>query len=174
MDAQGEQAVAGYQRACRELDSRLAGATPAWLQAHSEGTRWSNEELLFHMVFGYMVVAALLPMVRIFGRLPKSWNRAFGRFLNACTVPFDVVNFWGTRAAALVFNHRRMSRKMHATTRRLAARLGGESPASLVRAMDFPDRWDPFFKPVMTLADVYAYPTLHFDFHASQLSSSPR
>ncbi len=40
---------------------------------------------------------------------------------------------------------------------------------ALERAMDFPTRWDPFFKARMTLADVYAYPVLHFDFHARQL-----
>jgi hypothetical protein len=34
------------------------------------GTRWTNEELLFHMVFGYMVVQRLLRLVRLFGRLP--------------------------------------------------------------------------------------------------------
>jgi hypothetical protein len=36
--------------------------------------------------------------------------------------------------------------------------------------MAFPDRWDPFFTPSMTVNDVYAYPTLHFDFHEQQLS----
>jgi hypothetical protein len=36
--------------------------------------------------------------------------------------------------------------------------------------MPFPDRWDPFFASWMSLLDVYAYPTLHFDFHAKQLS----
>lgn len=35
--------------------------------------------------------------------------------------------------------------------------------------MPFPDQWDPFFKRVMTVQDVYAYPTQHFDFHARQL-----
>jgi hypothetical protein len=35
--------------------------------------------------------------------------------------------------------------------------------------MSFPTRWDPFFKETMTLADVYAYPVAHFDFHAAQL-----
>jgi hypothetical protein len=162
--------MADYQRACRELDAYLARATPAQLKARSAGTRWNNEELLFHMVFGFMVVQALVPLVKMVSRLPRPWGRAFARALNAATVPFDIVNFWGSRAAALVFNHRRMSRKMHATTRRLAAALEGESPASLARCMDFPGRWDPFFQPSMALADVYAYPTLHFDFHARQLS----
>ncbi|WP_288025509.1 DinB family protein [Arthrobacter sp.] len=170
MDVQGERTVAEYQRACRELDAYLARATRAQLKAHSDGTRWSNEELLFHMVFGYMVVRALVPLVKMIGRLPEPWRRALARALNVSTVPFDVVNFWGSRAAALVFNRKRMARRMLATTRKLAAALEGESPASLARSMDFPNRWDPFFRPSMTLADVYAYPTLHFDFHGKQLS----
>jgi hypothetical protein len=170
MDAQVERTTADYRRACRELDAYLARATRAQLRERSAGTRWSNEELLFHMVFGYMVVRALVPLVKMASRLPRPWGRAFARALNASAVPFDVVNFWGSRAAALVFNRKRMARKMRATTHKLAAALEGESPASLARTMDFPIRWDPFFQPSMTLVDVYAYPTLHFDFHARQLS----
>lgn len=33
-------------------------------------------------------------------------------------------------------------------------------------------RWDPFFTAVMSVVDVYACPTLHFDFHIRQLSLS--
>ncbi|WP_261382549.1 hypothetical protein [Arthrobacter sp. UKPF54-2] len=33
------------------------------------------------------------------------------------------------------------------------------------------ERWDPFFRARMSLADVYAYPVDHFDFHAAQLSA---
>ena len=31
-------------------------------------------------------------------------------------------------------------------------------------------RWDLFFKDFMTLADLYHYPTKHFDFHQRQLT----
>ena len=31
------------------------------------GTRWTNQQLLFHMLFGYLIVRALLPLVRIHG-----------------------------------------------------------------------------------------------------------
>lgn len=55
----------------------------------------------------------------------------------------------------------------------LARRLEHESPDSLARSMPFPTRWDPFFTAGMTLADVYAYGTQHFDFHAKQLSLRP-
>ncbi len=33
-----------------------------------------------------------------------------------------------------------------------------------------PVRWDPFFQDFMTLADIYRYPTQHFDFHRPQLT----
>ncbi|WCI07879.1 hypothetical protein PJ267_14630 [Arthrobacter sp. OVS8] len=51
------------------------------------------------MVFGYIVVLALLPLVRVFGRLPDSVNRGFAWLLNAGTVPFDIINYWGSREA---------------------------------------------------------------------------
>ena len=65
-----EQILAGYGRARHSLDVWLEGATAADLRRRSNGTRWTNEELLFHMVFGYMIVRALLPMVHTISRLP--------------------------------------------------------------------------------------------------------
>ncbi|ANR63376.1 hypothetical protein C627_12250 [Corynebacterium glutamicum ZL-6] len=160
----------GYRRACVELDDLLARAGDGELRRRSAGTRWTNEELLFHMVFGYMVVRTLLPLVKLFGHLPPSLNNAFARLLNAGIRPFDWVNYWGSCAAARVYNRHRMAWKLRRLTTTLAARLEKESEESLALRMAFPTRWDPFFDAVMTVADVYAYPTLHFDFHARQLS----
>ncbi|MGO4186331.1 DinB family protein [Pseudarthrobacter sp. TAF60_1] len=173
MNPAKDEIVSGYSRVRRELDAWLAGATAEDLRRRSNGTKWTNEELLFHMVFGYMVVRALLPLVRLVSRLPAPAGRAFAAVLNAGTRPFDVVNYWGSRAAATVFNHRRMARKLGKTIESLSRQLDRETPGSLSRSMPFPDRWDPFFRPVMSLNDVYAYPTQHFDFHAKQLSLPP-
>ncbi|WP_346927166.1 DinB family protein [uncultured Arthrobacter sp.] len=162
--------IAGYRRNCAELEAALAAAVPEALRRRSAGTRWSNEELLYHMVFGYMVVLALLPLVRLFGRLPVSANRGFARLLNAGTAPFDVVNYWGSKGGARIFNRRRMVSKLRRLTSALERRLDRESESGLGLRMYFPTRWDPFFKETMTLADVYAYPVAHFDFHAAQLS----
>ena len=170
MEPTKEQIVAGYDRAAVELRGWLDAASIADLFRRSNGTRWTNEELLFHMVFGYMVVRALLPLVRVVSGLPAPVGGAFARVLNAGTTPFDVVNYWGSRAASLVYNRDRMGRKLNRTLSALAARLERETPESLSRTMPFPDKWDPFFKPLMTINDVYAYPTQHFDFHARQLS----
>ena len=89
--------LAGYGRARHALDAWLENATAADLRRRSNGTRWTNEELLFHMVFGYMVVRALLPMVHVISRLPQPVGTAFAAVLNAGTRPFDVVNYWGSR-----------------------------------------------------------------------------
>jgi hypothetical protein len=170
VDPAREEILAGYGRARQELAAWLANASAADLRRRSTGTKWTNEELLFHMVFGYMVVRALLPLVHIVSRLPKPIGRVFAGALNAGTVPFDVVNYWGSRAAALVYDKRRMGRKLERTVTALSRRLQRESTESLARSMPFPHMWDPFFAPVMTVSDVYAYPTKHFDFHGRQLS----
>ena len=164
----------GYERNLTELERWLADASDSDLRRRSSGTRWTNEELLFHMVFGYMVVQALLPLVRLFGVLPAPFSRAFARLLNAGTAPFDVVNYLGSKAAARVFNRKRMAAKLRRVTRSLERRMGRESATAMARGMSFPDRWDPFFTQWMSLADVYAYPIEHFDFHATQLSMGTR
>jgi len=88
--------LAGYSRTSHDLDAWLKNAGDADLRRRSNGTRWTNEELLFHMVFGYMVVRALLPLVHVISRLPEPAGKAFAAVLNAGTQPFDVVNYWGS------------------------------------------------------------------------------
>lgn len=147
----------------------LAQAGGDQLRAPTRGTRWSNEELLFHMLFGYLIVRALLPIVRVFGRLPPAASRRFAALLNTATRPFDVVNYWGSRLGARLVDHRRMGKVLDHVIAVLHRRLDAENEAALARPMSFPTRWDPFFRPVMTLADVYHYAGEHFLFHRQQL-----
>ena len=136
----------------------------------THGTRWTNEQLLFHMVFGYMVVLRLLVLVRVFGRLPDRISAQFARMLNATAIPFDAVNYYGSCAAASVYNRRRMGAKLDHVIDKLQRRLARESDDSFRRGMHYPTRWDPFFDDYMTLEDVYRYPGRHFDFHTRQLT----
>ncbi|MFF7647315.1 hypothetical protein [Streptomyces canus] len=55
-------------------------------------------------------------------------------------------------------------------TASLQRQLASESEVDLARGRHYPVRWDPFFKDFMTLADIYRYPTQHFDFHLRQLT----
>jgi hypothetical protein len=148
----------------------LAEVRPEDWRGATRGTRWTNEQLLFHMVFGYMVVQRLLPLMRVCNRFPDRVSAVFAGLLNALTVPFDLVNYYGSCAASLVYNRRRMGRKLDKVIASLTRRLGQEPDASLLCGMHYPTRWDPFFKDYMTLEDVYRYPGRHLDFHARQLN----
>ena len=153
-----------FQRLLADAERRDAWAHPTL------GTRWTNEQLLFHMVFGYMVVQRLLVLVRVFGRLPDPVSRLYARGLDAANTPFHAINYYGSCAAALVYNRRRMGAKLDRVITSLRRRLDRESDDAFDRGMHFPPRWDPFFTDYMTLADVYRYPGRHFDFHARQLA----
>jgi hypothetical protein len=167
------QIAADLERARLEFHRLLAEAdrTDAWAKP-TRGTRWNNEQLLFHMVFGYMVVLRLLSLVRVFGRLPDRVSRVYARALDNATTPFHAINYYGSCAAALVYNRRRMGAKLDRVIASLQRKLERESDGAFHRGMHFPPRWDPFFTGYMTLADVYRYPGRHFDFHARQLALS--
>ncbi|WP_072814647.1 DinB family protein [Rhodococcus zopfii] len=162
--------AADFERARVTLHEFLDGASAIDFERNSSGTRWTNEQLLFHMVFGYMVVRRLLVLVRVFARLPDGASRVFALALNATTPVFDEVNYRGSCLAARVFDRRRMGRRCDRVIASLQRRLADESEAALHRGMHFPARWDPFFAEYMTLEQVYRYPGRHFDFHRNQLT----
>ena len=92
---------------------RLIGdATPADLRRPSDGTRWTNQQLLFHMLFGYLIVRALLVLVRVFGLLPDGASKAFARLLDSAHRPFDLINYLGSCAGARIIPPRRMTRML--------------------------------------------------------------
>ena len=152
----------------------VATATEADLRRRSDGTRWTNKQLLFHMLLGYLILRALTRLVRVFGRLPDGVSRAYARFLNRATTPFDAVNYLGSWAGGNTRTTRRMVVLFDRVVAKLHQRLDAESDTDLTRGMHYPTRWDPFFTDYMTLADVYRFPTRHFHFHERQLSFGDR
>ena len=153
---------------------RLIGdATPADLRRPTDGTRWTSQQLLFHILFGYLIVRALLLLVRVFGLLPDGASKAFASLLDSAHRPFDLINYLGSCAGARIIPPRRMTRMLD---RAIAARqqhLQRETRPALRRGMHYPTTWDPFFADYMTLTDIYRYPTQHFRFHQRQLTLSP-
>lgn len=158
------------ERARTTFHRLLDSAGDADMRRGTEGTRWTNEQLLFHMLFGYILIRPLLVLLRVFGRLPPSASRTFARVLNSATKPFDVVNYLGPLGGARVLGRRRMGTAFDRVIAWLHHRLDAEREADLALAMHYPTRWDPFFQDVMTIADLYRYPTQHFDFHHRQLT----
>ncbi len=157
------------------LHQLVATATTADLRRRSRGTRWTNQQLLFHLVFGYQIVRALLILVRIFGRLPDSASRRFATALNAATPAFHVINYVGSCGGGLI-GPRRAAQWLDHIIASLHRSLDRAGEANLERGMHYPTRWDPFFQSSMTLADIYRYPAQHFAFHQQQLTldESPR
>ena len=158
------------ERVRLEFHALLDSATGTDLVKPTEGTRWTNEQLLFHMLFGYILMPPLLFLMRVFGRLPRWVGRGFARLLNAGTKPFDVVNYLGPLGGAKVFGRRRTGSTLDRVIASLHRRLDAESETGLALGMPYPTRWDPFFQEFMTVADLYRYPTRHFDFHRRQLT----
>ena len=69
------------RRVRAEFHELAQAASADDLTRRSNGTRWTNRQLLFHMVFGYLVVRTLMPLVHALGRLGHS--RGFAATLNA-------------------------------------------------------------------------------------------
>jgi hypothetical protein len=151
----------------------VTDATPADLRRPSDGTRWTNQQLLFHMLFGYLIVRALLILVRVFGLLPDGASKTFTRLLDSAHQPFDLINYLGSRAGARIIPPRRMPGTLDRVIAALQKHLEREPDSALRRGMPYPTTWDPFFADYMTLADIYHYPTQHFRFHQRQLTLSP-
>lgn len=158
------------ERARVDLHHLVSCATAADLRRRTDGTRWTNGQMLWHMAFGFLIVRRLLPLVRLFGRLPESFSRIFAAVLNAGTRPFHVVNYLGSVGGALVFHGPRLTRQLDHTIDLLHRHLDDESEAALRHRMHFPVGWDPFFRDTMALEQVYAYGARHYDFHRAQLT----
>jgi DinB superfamily len=148
----------------------LDGATSAGLRGATNGTRWTNEQLLFHMLFGYLLVWNLLWLVKAFGRVPRSWSRGFAAMLDAATRPFHVINYVGSLGGARLLGRARMERLMDRVIDSLVESVNRASRAQLDRGMHFPGGWDPYFRDYVTVREVYHYATQHYRHHRNQLT----
>jgi hypothetical protein len=95
---------AELERVRADLHHLVGHATAADLRRRTNGTRWTNGQLLWHMAFGCVIVCRQLPLVRLFGRLRDPFSRAFAAGLNAGTRPFHTINYLGSCGGALVFH----------------------------------------------------------------------
>ena len=111
------------------------------------------------MLFGYLIVRALLGLVRVFGLLPDGASKAFARLLDSARRPFGLINYLGSCAGAWIIPPRRMPSVLDHVIAALDKYLQREAGSALRRGMHYPTTWDPFFADYMTLAAIYRYPT---------------
>lgn len=161
---------AEMERARRDFHELIEQSTPDALARRSNGTRWTNRQLLFHMLFGYLITRNLRVVVKIVTRAPPPLQRGFAGVLDAATRPFHHVNYLGSCAGARVVSDARLGRWCDDVFDSLHRHLDADTDAALAASMAFPVRWDPYFMPRMSLGDVYHYATVHYEHHRRQLT----
>lgn len=139
-------------------------------QKQSLNPGWTNGEILAHMTFGFIVINALLPMARIWGRLPKNSSRWFAWLLNAFTGPFNWFNAIGARLQGKVFTYQRIGKIYDHIYDALLKKIGSIADNEWEYGMYYPRKWDSNFDEFMTLEKLFHYPVTHFNFHLTQIS----
>jgi hypothetical protein len=154
----------------RDFEVLLATAPTGRLDEPTDGTRWTNRQLLWHMAFGQHIARVLLPLMGGFSQLPASASRRYASTLSAATRPYDWVNFAGSVAGARVTGLRLARRWMRRDTERLLGWGARATDAQLASGMSVPADWDPYFTPRMSRYDVMVWTKKHYDHHRAQLT----
>ena len=139
-------------------------------QRQSLNPGWTNGEILAHMTFGFMIVNILLPMARLWGRLPKDSSKWFAWLLNAFTGLFNWMNALGARGQGKVFTHKRIGKIYDQSYFSLVKQVNSIKADEWERGMYYPRKWDPNFEEFMTLEKLFYYPIVHFNFHLTQIA----
>lgn len=152
----------------------LDALSDADLRQPSRNPGWTNGEVLFHMVFGFIILAALAPLVRFWGRVPRRYSRRFARLLNGATGLFNRVNAVGPRVGGRIYTHRRIGRKFDRAYAAILRLVDTAGDGEWALGMHYPTRWDGLFHDYMTLEDICRYPIAHFTFHLDQIAAPRR
>jgi hypothetical protein len=153
-----------------EFHALLDSLSDDELRAKSINTGWTNGEILFHMMFAFILILTLVPMLRFWSRLPKGYSKKFADALNFSTVPFNFVNGLAPRLGGKVFNRKRLGRFFDRIYVSLIKLLDSVNEHEWESGMYYPDKWDPLFDEYMTLEKLFYYPIRHFEFHVGQLA----
>jgi hypothetical protein len=124
------------------------------------------------MVLGQNIALASIPLFGAFSHLPPGASRAWSAGLEACTGPYNWVNWAGAVAGARVLGVGAMGRMMDRTTRAIVRWYDGADPGELARGMSVPPSWDPYFSDWMDRRDVLEWAPRHYRHHRAQLTLS--
>ncbi len=130
---------------------------------------WTNGEIMVHITFGFIVLNVLLPMARLWGRLPRGSSRWFADLLNWFTRPFNWINGLGARFQGKVFTYPRVRKIFDRYYNSLVKKAGSIRADEWDHGMYYPARWDPNFSDFMTLEKLFRYVVAHTRFHLTQI-----
>jgi len=139
-------------------------------QKQSRNPGWTNGEILAHMTFGFIIINVLLPMARLWGRLPKDSSKPFAWLLNVSTRPFNWFNALGARGQGKFFTRRRIGKIYDRAYFSLLKKINAIEEDEWEHGMYYPTKWDPNFDEFMTLEKLFHYPVTHFNFHLTQIA----
>jgi len=139
-------------------------------QKQSLNAGWKNGEILAHMTFGFIIINVLLPMARLWGRLPKGSSKWFAGLLNAFTGPFNWINALGARGQGRFFTRNRIGKIYDRTYFSLLKKIHSIKDDEWEHGMYYPTKWDSNFSEFMTLEKLFYYPVIHFNFHLEQIA----
>ena len=131
---------------------------------------WTNGEILAHMTFGFIIINVLLPMARLWGRLPKGSSKWFAWSLNAFTGPFNWINALGARGQGKFFTRQRVGKIYDQAYFSLLRKIVSIHDDEWEHGMYYPTKWDSNFNEFMTLEKLFHYPVIHFNFHMTQIA----
>ena len=139
-------------------------------QKQSLNPGWTNGEILAHITFGFIVTDMLLPMTRLWGRLPKGSSKWFAWLLNMFTGPFNWFNALGARGQGKIFTYHQIGKIYDRSYSSLLQKINLIKDDEWEHGMYYPTKWDSNFDEFMTLEKLFHYPVIHFNFHLNQIS----
>ena len=161
---------AELEAARAKFHKALSSLSEQDFQRQSLNSGWTNGEILAHMTFGFIIINVLLPMARLWGRLPKSSSKWFAWLLNAFTGPFNWINALGARGQGKFFTHNRIGKICDRTYFALLKKINSIKNDEWGCGMYYPTKWDSNFSEFMTLEKLFHYPVIHFNFHLEQIA----
>jgi DinB superfamily len=172
LEAQRTQLKADLKLASQEFHTLIGSLSEeAWTQpSHNSG--WTNSQVLFHILLGFILVRPLALLLILFGHLPAVCSKVFAAILNLATPLFDQVNAIGPRMGARWLGRAGIIRKFDRVYDGLFMQLDSFEPRHWKLTMCYPTRWDPRFQTEMRLEDVFRFPIAHLRHHRAQLRTS--
>jgi hypothetical protein len=84
------------------------------------------------------------------------------------SLALDLINYLGSCGGDQLLSTRAQAALLDRRIDTLRRKLAAETDSSLALSMHFPTAWDPYFKPTMSVLDVYHFATQHYDHHRRQ------
>ena len=139
-------------------------------QMKSLNPGWTNGEIVAHMTFGFLILNALLPMARFYGRLPREFSKPLAVVLNFFTRPFNWINMLGARGQGKVFTYKRVDKIYDRVNSQITHQINTIKEDEWNHGMYYPNKWDSNFDEFMTIRKLLLYPIVHYRFHLTQIA----